>query len=87
MKSRNCNKCNQAINPLRLQILPNTNCCVKCSDVSKVAGHVIISGKNTYSEIQIVDQETSIRLGKLGYRRGQSVSAGVRFKFDPKFNK
>jgi hypothetical protein len=79
-----CIKCMDVINPLRVKALPNTKTCIKCSDVQRVYGHTIISGKNTYSEIQLVDAETSAMLSKLGYRVGQGVSAGVRFKFDPK---
>ena len=64
--------------------MPNAVRCVNCSDTERVYGHVIISGKNTYSEVQIVDKSTSERLYKLGYRKGQGVASGVRFKFDPK---
>jgi hypothetical protein len=81
---RNCIKCMDEINPKRLEIIPSTRTCVKCSDVERVYGHTIITGKHTYSEIQIVDRETSENMYKLGYRKGQGVSRGVMFKFNSK---
>ncbi len=80
---RQCVKCYTEIDPRRLNIIPNTTQCVNCSDTDRVYGHVVITGKNTYSEVQIVDKSTSERLYKLGYRKGQGVASGVRFKFDP----
>ncbi len=79
-----CVICRDEIHPLRMKILPNTNRCVKCSNTDRVYGHTIISGKNTYSEIQLVSMEMSENLSKLGKRYGQGVAAGVRFKYDPK---
>lgn len=81
---RFCVSCRKEIDPRRVKIMPNAVRCVNCSDTERVYGHVIISGKNTYSEVQIVDKSTSERLYKLGYRKGQGVASGVRFKFDPK---
>lgn len=79
-----CCKCRKDINPLRLKALPETKTCVKCSDVQRVGGHTIISGKNTYSELQIMPMEQAQALGKLQHRRGYGVSQGVRFRYDPK---
>jgi len=76
----NCISCNNEIHPGRLRALPNTKTCVNCSTVEKVAGFRIISGKNTYSELQIVSQETYRNLNYLQHRRGQSPGNGVRFK-------
>lgn len=82
----NCIKCNDAINPLRLVALPHTRTCVKCSTVEKVGGHTVISGKNCYSELQIVDMATAMDLKRKQTRHGYGVSTGVRFKFDHKRN-
>lgn len=74
------------INPLRLKILPTTKHCVKCSNTGKIGCHTVISGKNTYSEIQLVDQNTGNELKRLQGRKGYGVSTGVRFKYDHKRN-
>jgi hypothetical protein len=42
-----------------------------------VAGFAIISGKNTYSEIQLVSQETAKHLSKVQERKGL-VSTGMK---------
>lgn len=83
---KKCIKCFNEIHPLRVKALPHTKTCVECSDVQRVYGHTVISGKNTYSELQLVNKEMSEILSKLGYRQGQGVSAGVRFKYDHKRN-
>jgi hypothetical protein len=82
----NCVKCSNPIPEGRIKALPNTRTCVNCSSTARVGGHTIISGKNTYSEIQIVDQETSERLYQMQSRRGFGVSTGVKFKFDSRTN-
>ena len=83
----NCIKCQKEINPLRIKALPATKTCVKCSTVQRVGGHTIISGKNTYCELQIVPMEVAVELNKQQYRKGYGVSNGVRFKFDHKRNR
>jgi hypothetical protein len=82
----NCVKCQNKIPEARLKALPSAKTCVQCSSTARVGGHTIISGKNTYSEIQIVDQETSERLYQMQSRRGFGVSTGVKFKFDSRTN-
>jgi hypothetical protein len=83
---RNCKHCNNQIPEGRLKILPHTYTCVSCSTTAKVGGHTVISGKNTYSEIQIVDQETAASLAKMQSRKGFGVATGVKFKFDSRTN-
>jgi hypothetical protein len=78
----NCIQCSEPINPLRLKALPSAKTCVKCSTTERVGCHVVISGKNTYSEVQIVDRETSARLYQMQSRSSFGVAAGVKFKFD-----
>lgn len=86
MNTMNCIKCNEQINPQRLKILPKTRHCVNCSNVERVGGHTIISGKNCYSELQVVDMDTARDLARKQTRHGYGVSNGVRFKFDHKRN-
>jgi hypothetical protein len=83
---RNCKHCNNQIPEGRLAILPHTQTCVNCSTTQKVGGHTVISGKNTYSEIQIVDQETAQSLAKMQSRSSFGVATGVKFKFDSRKN-
>lgn len=77
--SRYCKVCGNKIPEKRLEILPDTRTCVKHSNAERVAGFRIISGKTTYSELQIVSQETAEHLNKLQARKGQSPGKGVRF--------
>ena len=83
---RNCKQCNNLIPEGRLKILPHTYSCVGCSTTERVGGHTVISGKNTYSEIQIVDQETARTLAHMQSRKGFGVANGVKFKFDSRSN-
>lgn len=83
---RNCKHCNNLIPEGRLKILPHTYSCVGCSTTERVGGHTVISGKNTYSEIQIVDQETARTLAHMQSRKGFGVANGVKFKFDSRKN-
>jgi hypothetical protein len=80
-----CIKCNKEIPAGRLKALPNTKVCVACSDTSKVAGFRVITGKSTYTEMQIVDQDTYNKLSKLQQRYG-SVAVGNTFQSYEKAN-
>ena len=73
-----CIKCGEEIHPKRIKALPKTKVCVKCSDVKRVAGAVIISGKNTYSELQIISQEDANEFYKKQNRKGSGASVGVK---------
>lgn len=55
---KKCIICGEDIPIGRLKALPNTNTCVKCSGVSKKKGFRVISSKTTYSELDIVDENT-----------------------------
>ena len=81
-----CIKCFNHIPEGRLRVLPNAKTCVQCSDTARIGCHTIISGKNTYSEIQLVDQETSANLYRMQSRKGFGVATGVKFKFDSRTN-
>jgi hypothetical protein len=82
----NCTICQSPINPLRLKVLPSTKTCVDCSNTERVGCHTVISGKNTYSEIQIVDQDTAKRLYHMQSRKSFGVANGVKFQFDSRKN-
>jgi hypothetical protein len=77
-----CIKCQSEIPAARIKALPSAKTCVQCSDTSKIGCHTIISGKNTYSEIQLVDRETSANLYRMQSRKGFGVATGVKFQFD-----
>ena len=49
----NCIKCGVIIPPQRIEILPNTKVCVKCSDVSKKAGRIVSYGTGEEIETQL----------------------------------
>ena len=50
----NCISCDVVIPEARLKAVPGTKECVKCSTEDKVGVQVIISGKNTYSEVEVI---------------------------------
>lgn len=73
-----CTKCGNVIPQGRIDALPNIKTCVDCADTQKVGVFTVISGKNTYSELQVVSQETAKLLNAKQYRRGQSPGSGMR---------
>lgn len=73
----NCIKCGSEIHPGRLKALPGTRVCVECSNTDKVLGFRIISGKNTYTELQLVDGKKYRELSAKQSRIGQSPGRGV----------
>jgi hypothetical protein len=75
----NCICCNETIPELRLKALPSTKTCVQCSNINRVAGFPVISNKTTYSDLQIVSQETAQELYLKQDRKG-SIATGVQFK-------
>lgn len=74
-----CAICEKEIPARRLEILPNTKTCVNCSETARVHGHPIISGKTSYSELQIVSAELANELAVKQDRKG-SVATGVQFR-------
>ncbi len=74
-----CIHCGQEIPEARLKALPQTKTCVSCSQTNRVYGFAVISGKTTYSEIQIVSEEAAQELYEKQDRKG-SVATGVQFK-------
>jgi Prokaryotic dksA/traR C4-type zinc finger len=75
----NCIHCGNQIPEARIKALPNAKTCVNCSETSRVYGFAVVSSKTTYSEIQIVSEETAQELYKKQDRTG-GVATGVQFK-------
>ena len=50
----NCTKCSCKIPEGRIKALPTTKTCVECSDVERDYVRTIISGKTTYSEVEVI---------------------------------
>lgn len=81
-QERLCINCGKPIPQARIDAIEKygssrCNTHVDCSTVGRVAGHAIITGKNTYSELQIVSAETAQMLKDAGQRRGQSPMMGA----------
>jgi hypothetical protein len=74
----NCTKCGNVIPVGRLEALPNTKTCTPCSSAQKVGVIQVITGKNTYSELQFVDQKTARIINRAMRRSGQSPNAGMK---------
>lgn len=54
-----CLGCNEVIHPKRLEILPKTKFCVKCSDTGKKRGVTVQLGEgdHTYNDIVIMEEK------------------------------
>jgi len=74
-----CIRCQEEIPEMRLKALPSTKTCLNCSSTERVAGFPMITNKTSYSEIQIVSQETANELYLKQDRKG-SIATGVQFK-------
>ncbi len=75
-----CKACGLAIPEGRLRALPSALTCVQCSQVGRVAGFAVITGKTSYSEIQLVSQEQAQELYHKQDRKGGAIAQGVQFK-------
>lgn len=49
-----CCKCQAEIPQGRLLVLPNTRTCVQCSTTGKWYARAVITGKTTYSEVEVI---------------------------------
>jgi hypothetical protein len=54
---KNCVVCKEPIHPKRLQVLPNTTRCVKCSDVQKKGAVTIMRGQGEDTWIETIHLE------------------------------
>ena len=67
----NCIKCNEEINPLRLKALPGTKTCVSCSDTDRWYVRNVITGKDTYSETEVIkDPQLAQEMYQMDRRAG-----------------
>jgi len=53
-----CIKCGNEIPQGRLEAIPGTKTCVNCSSTSKWYVRSIVTGKTTYSETEIIKDES-----------------------------
>ena len=68
---RNCIKCCEEINPLRVKALPDTKVCVNCSTTKAWYVRNIISGKTEYAETEIIkDADAASTIRKMDQRVG-----------------
>jgi hypothetical protein len=77
---RKCKACSEDIPIGRLDLFPDAIYCTRCSETPRIACHTIISGKNEYSQIELVSQEMAESLYAKAKRKGVGVSAGVKFR-------
>ena len=75
-----CQNCQQPIPEARRKALPGARTCIDCSQTGRKAGFPIISGKTSYSELQLVDQELAQELYAKQDRKGGSIANGVQFR-------
>lgn len=71
MVKRFCKGCGEQIHPKRVEILPDTQTCVACSQTGKLRARVLTLGEgdHTYNEIEFVTQEVYDKLYELQYGR------------------
>ena len=71
-----CIKCNEPIPEGRLKILPNAKECVGCSSTERNYVRPIISGKTTYSEVEVIkNKDTKDYLRRLDSKGRQGFGS------------
>lgn len=67
-----CESCGSEIDPIRLEILPNTKTCTGCSTEQKRVGFLVFSHK-TAPDIVMVDggDKEAVRIARRGYERAR----------------
>lgn len=70
---RRCLKCKKAISLGRLEALPHTKVCVRCSEEQRVKGHMITPHK-TGSHIQIVNATQHSYIQSVNHRKGYGAN-------------
>jgi len=70
-----CVRCGEEIHPMRLEVLPNTKTCVKCSQEPRKAGRIVTrgQGEEVETDLEILDQDL--------YRK--MVSLENKLDYDP----
>lgn len=76
-----CIYCGKQILEGRVKALPNVETCVEHSDVEKKRGFRIISGKTTYTELEIVNESRFKILDQFS-RKGFHANATAPGKHD-----
>lgn len=64
-----CKVCGEVIPEGRVKALPNATTCVEHSEAKKKLGFSVITGKTTYSELDIVDEKQYKNLKSLDRKR------------------
>lgn len=64
-----CIVCNEPIPEGRVKALPGVETCVEHSNAKKKLGFSVITGKTTYSELDIVDESMYKQLKSLDRKR------------------
>ncbi len=69
---RKCRGCGEQIHPMRLDVLPNTKTCVKCSKEGKKAGRFSVSreGEDISTQLEIHDPEKYQEIVKIEKQYG-----------------
>lgn len=69
---KKCIYCGEEIHPMRLEILPNTKTCVKCSQEAPKGGRLVTygTGEEIYTEVEVLDRETlnNLFIAEKGYK-------------------
>ena len=83
MEEVKCMSCGEAIHPKRLQILPNTKCCVNCSEVGRTRGVTIQLGEgdHTYNDLVIMSEKQYFKYieGESKVAKGQGKAEIIDF--------
>ena len=79
MNKKYCLICGELIPEGRLKAIPNTETCVLHSTTERKRGFRVITGKNTYTELDIVDEKSFKDLTKYD-RKNHSASHMVFHK-------
>ena len=93
-----CVGCGEKIHPKRIEIMPNTNTCVKCSEVGRKRGVSIQVGEgdHSFTEVVILEEkdyiqytisEQKMRKKSLGKSKAEFLNFEIEDKFeDVKFD-
>lgn len=81
-----CVSCKEDIHPKRLEILPFTEKCTKCSDTGRKGGITVTKGEgdHTYNEVIIMEPEQLKRLEEFERKSGNIIDDPLNFE-NPEF--
>lgn len=70
---RTCVKCKQAISAERLEVLPETYTCVKCSTVQRYVGHMSFEHKTAPALVYVrPENKQAVEALRRAYRRARN---------------